>query len=131
MPLQARHQTIAINNIAKLFSDLLNERESLLADGEELEGKLFCAQDELRQVEDILTTYTNRKKELVNEINGFVKRQDKIMETLNVLDDRISLIGDQTVKVEKTIRSIKGDSALLQNIEEEPAPNSCIKVFFR
>jgi hypothetical protein len=39
VPPKARHQAIAINNIAKLFTELLNEREKLFAESEELEGK--------------------------------------------------------------------------------------------
>jgi len=49
---------------------------------------------------------------------------------LETLDERIGAIGDHTVKVEKTIRTIKGDSALLKSVEEEPGPNSCIKTLF-
>jgi hypothetical protein len=39
MPSKARHQAIAINNIAKLFSELLHEREILFGEAEEIEGK--------------------------------------------------------------------------------------------
>ena len=37
LPAKARHQTIAINNIAKLFSELLNEREVLVQESDDLE----------------------------------------------------------------------------------------------
>jgi hypothetical protein len=62
----------------------------------------------LRQVEDILTKYTLRKKELTNDINSIIRREDKISLLMDELDSRIGTIGDHTIKVEKTIRSIKG-----------------------
>ena len=37
---------------------------------------------------------------------------------VSCLDERINAIGDHTIRVEKTIRTIKGDSALmLENID--------------
>ncbi|KAJ2992182.1 Mitochondrial fission protein, partial [Globomyces sp. JEL0801] len=108
LPQKARHQALAINNIAKLFNDLLNERDALLAESDELENHRADAEDELRQVEEILTKFTVRKKELVNDLNRTVKREDRITVLLESLDERINAIGDQTVRVERKVRNIKG-----------------------
>lgn len=46
------------------------------------------------------------------------------------MDERINSIGDETIHVEKTIRSIKGDSALFIKELEQIAPNSCFKTLY-
>ncbi|KAI8898925.1 WD40-repeat-containing domain protein [Globomyces pollinis-pini] len=131
LPQKARHQALAISNIAKLFNDLLNERDALLAESDELENHRADAEDELRQVEEILTKFTVRKKELVNDLNRTVKREDRITVLLESLDERINAIGDQTVRVERKVRNIKGESAIMIVEEEEPEEtNICLKTYF-
>ena len=47
------------------------------------------------------------------------------------MEERLNAIGDTTIHVEKTIRNIKGDSALLLN--DDPIPedyNNCVKTLF-
>jgi hypothetical protein len=44
------------------------------------------------------------------------------------VDSRLRSIGDETIKMEKYVRVIKGDSALLTYMEEDYEENSCIKV---
>ncbi|KAJ3311842.1 Mitochondrial fission protein [Boothiomyces sp. JEL0838] len=130
LPAKARHQAIAINNIAKLFNELLNERDKLLTESDTLEVDRQTAEDELRQVEDILTKFNERKKELTKEINRIIKREDRIAQLLENVDDRINTIGDHTVKVEKQVRSIKGEPCMIEDDEESEEPNTCIKTYF-
>ncbi len=78
LPSKARHQAVAINNIAKLFEILLKERESLARDAETVEAERTCAEDELKQIEDILTDFTSKKKETMKRINLLVKKEDKL-----------------------------------------------------
>eukprot|EP00842_Homolaphlyctis_polyrhiza_P001783 jgi/Hompol1/2605/HPOL_002978-RA len=57
-----------------------------------------------------------------------------LVKVLELLDERISNIGDQTLKVEKTIRTIKGDNQILPDRRASTVapgqPNSCIKTLF-
>lgn len=46
------------------------------------------------------------------------------------VDDRINTIGDHTVKVEKQVRSIKGEPCMIEDDEESEEPNTCIKTYF-
>jgi hypothetical protein len=42
LPPRTRHQAISINNIAKIFTELLNEREELLLESEDIEYRRAC-----------------------------------------------------------------------------------------
>ncbi|KAJ3356576.1 Mitochondrial fission protein [Kappamyces sp. JEL0680] len=130
LPDRARHQAVAINNIATIFTTLLREREKLLVESETLETDRLRREDELRQIEDILTRYTALKKDTMEKINQIIKKEDRVNDLLEDLDTRICSIGDQTVTTEKKIRDIKGNSAVLVDHGETEEPNSCIKTYF-
>ena len=78
LPAKARHQAVAINNIAKLFAELLKERENLAREAENIEAERSCAEDELKQIEEILSLFASKKKETMNRINHLVKKEDKL-----------------------------------------------------
>ena len=84
--------------------------------------------DELKQVEDILTEFTMRKKDLMFEINQRIKEEDKVLNNLELLNSKISDIGVETIKMENCVRSICGDRTLLVPQDQEPLPFECIKV---
>ncbi|KAH6566691.1 hypothetical protein BASA83_010515 [Batrachochytrium salamandrivorans] len=129
MPEKARHQAFALHNITRIFSELLSERDALIIEADELEDKRNELDAELQSVEAQLAVLTATKRELSDVLRGVVQRELKISEMVDSLDDRISSIGDQTIKVEKTIRNIRDDSMLLlERLEADIPPNSCIKM---
>ena len=86
--------------------------------------------DELRQVEDILTEFQQRKKDLMFEINQRILKEDKVYYNLEALNAKIADIGGETLKMENIVKSICGDRRLLVPDEQEPMQFECIKVIF-
>ena len=86
--------------------------------------------DELRQVEEILTEFNMKKKDLMFDINQRIVSEDKALRKLDLLNSKISEIGSESVKLETSIRSICGDRSLLVPEEEQIEPFACIKVLF-
>ncbi|KND04708.1 uncharacterized protein SPPG_00417 [Spizellomyces punctatus DAOM BR117] len=135
-PEKARIHAASINNIARLFSELLNERDSVLHESERLEGQRTAISDELRQIEDLLTELGRRKHELSGKLKRVVEKEDKVNQMLDDLDARISSIGDETMSFERTIRTLKGRSASIaadvETDDEAPEiqPNTCYKTLY-
>ncbi|KAJ3299453.1 Mitochondrial fission protein [Borealophlyctis nickersoniae] len=137
VPEKARLHAVSINNVARLFSELLNERDSVLQESEKLEDQRNAISEELRQIEDLLTELTRRKHDMTAKLKRVVEREEKVNSLLEDLDRRVGSIGDQTASFERTIRTLKGDSKAISDVnvqeaQEEPeiAPNSCIKTLY-
>ncbi|KAI8929369.1 WD40-repeat-containing domain protein [Entophlyctis helioformis] len=140
LPEKARHQATALNNITRIFSELLSERDDLLVESDDLESKRKLYMRQLRDIESALTELNAKKHQIASELRGVVEREEKIAQLVDDLDERIASISDQTVRVERTIRHISSDdegsaSAALQLIDEvetavQAVPNTCIKTLF-
>jgi division protein 1 len=124
MPTSTRHQQISINNIAKVFTKLLNQRESLMLKSEDLEFKKQTSKHELNQVETFIQKFQSRKEQLMDGIKDLEIQEHELFEELEFLDQRIGDIGSQAIKVEKSILS----KSSVQNIKYET--NTCIAVLF-
>nr|KAJ3411219.1 Mitochondrial fission protein [Polyrhizophydium stewartii] len=131
LPDKTRHQASAINNITRIFSELLTERDILLEEADELQDKRGCIESELAEIETQLANLLARKEQLHETLHTVIEREEVISELVDSLDARISTIGEQTVKVEKTIRTIRGDSGLLiEKTDPLGQANTCIKTLF-
>ncbi|KAJ3032709.1 Mitochondrial fission protein, partial [Rhizophlyctis rosea] len=127
----------SINNIARLFTELLNERDAVLEESDKLEAQRNALSEELRQIEDLMTELTRRKHDLTSKLKRVVDREDKVNSLLDDLDRRVGSIGDQTASFERTIRKLKGDSsAIIADVQEatedkpELPPSACIKTLY-
>ncbi|KAI9096136.1 hypothetical protein DFS34DRAFT_155403 [Phlyctochytrium arcticum] len=100
----------SINNIARLFSDLLNERDEVLRESDKLENQRNAISDELRQIEDLLTDLMRRKHSLRTRLKRTVEKEETVNQVLEELDEKIGSIGDETLTFEHTVRSLKGRS---------------------
>lgn len=87
--------------------------------------------DEERQIDEILKKYSQMKQDVEQKISQLSKQNDKIKETLSYLDERITSIGDETVKAETAIRTLKGDSAGQSDIYIQEEESDCLKVIFK
>ncbi|KAK6095290.1 hypothetical protein MT418_004733 [Batrachochytrium dendrobatidis] len=128
IPEKARHHSSMLQNITRIFSELLSERDVLISEADELEETRNCLDSELQSVEDQIAQLTTRKQELSESLRSIVQRELRISEMVDSLDERIGTIGDQTIRVEKAIRTIRDDSVLLlERLEADIPTNSCMK----
>ena len=78
LPSKAHQQAAAMKNIALIFSDLLNERDTLLVESDAAEEERLRAETELRHVEDMLTEYAAVKSKIIENLERIVSREDTI-----------------------------------------------------
>ncbi|KAJ3181347.1 Mitochondrial fission protein [Gaertneriomyces sp. JEL0708] len=135
LPAKARVHATSIMNVARLFTELLNERDAVLHESEKLECERGAISDELRQIEDLLTELDRRKRDLTGRLKRLVDREEKVQVLLDDLDSKIGSIGDETITFERTIRTLKGRSAAITDVEteEEPTkipPDTCFKTLY-
>ncbi|TPX55307.1 hypothetical protein PhCBS80983_g05424 [Powellomyces hirtus] len=136
LPDKARLHAASINNIARIFTELLNERDSVLQESEKLESQRNAISDELRQIEDLLTDLGRRKQDLSVKLKRVVNKEDKVNGLLEELDDKIGCIGDESQSFERTIRTLKGYSATfaadveIENEIQDVAPNTCFRTLY-
>ncbi|KAI8816995.1 WD40-repeat-containing domain protein [Fimicolochytrium jonesii] len=137
LPTKARLHAASINNIARLFSELLNERDTVLAESDKLENTRVALSDELRQVEDLLTDLGRRKQDLTAKLKRVVAKEEKVNVLLDELDSKIGSIGDESQSFERTIRKLKGHSAAITadiDVDEDDVPeippNTCFRTLY-
>ncbi|KAJ3129397.1 Mitochondrial fission protein [Nowakowskiella sp. JEL0407] len=128
LPDTARTQAVSITNIARLFSELLNQRDALLEGKEELEDTKKTIVNELNQLEELLKKLTARKADLTTKLKDVNEREESMDAVLKDLEARLASISEETISAEKRIRSIKADTAILDftNTPEIP-PDTCIR----
>ncbi|KAJ3162907.1 Mitochondrial fission protein [Geranomyces variabilis] len=136
LPDKARLHAASINNIARLFSELLSERDSVLEESDKLENQRNAISDELKQIEDLLTDLSRRKLDLTGKLKRVVAKEEKVNVLLEKLDAKIGSIGDESQSFERTIRTLKGHSASyaadVEIEDERPAVklNTCFKTLY-
>ncbi|KAJ3009881.1 Mitochondrial fission protein, partial [Thoreauomyces humboldtii] len=138
LPDKARLHAASINNIARIFSELLNERDAVIEESDKLQEQRLGISDDLRQIEDLLNELGRRKQDLTTKLKNVVAREEKVNDLLEELDGKIGSIGDESQSFERTVRTLKGYTApIAAEIEDAAEPklfdaalNSCFRILY-
>ncbi|KAJ3208270.1 Mitochondrial fission protein [Clydaea vesicula] len=106
----ALSQNVALNNITRIFTELLTERDQALQESEELELERNKISTELQKVEDAIRALNKQSQGLRAVLKSLVEKETSVNTILEDLDNRISSIAQETQSFEGRMRGIKGSS---------------------
>ncbi|KAI9034435.1 WD40-repeat-containing domain protein [Hyaloraphidium curvatum] len=101
-----RKHTTALSNVCRILTDLLELRDQVANESEDLEYRKDDLLDEMDALEEG-SGPTDKKIHLQWELEKVQRDLDHCARLLNDIDDRLAEIGEETQRFEKRVRSIK------------------------
>jgi len=107
---------VSLENIARLYLELQADREYLIRESEKCYRARAATVQDLREVEAALAELLTKKHALEEKLESLGERDELSRLLLGNLDEKVTVIGSESVAFEERIRQLKG-SGVAQAVE--------------
>lgn len=101
---------VSLENVARLYLELKNERDFLLREGAKIFAERVAVVNSLRDLEVRLNALLQQKGRLEESLDTLGLRDEENREKISSMDEKVAHISSESQRFEATIRDLKGSA---------------------